>query len=92
MSLFNQYLYESVHCIDLNIFYCCNIYMYKQKGRITSSSNISYGPMLQESVVKMHYITRFVLVRSNKLEYTRHVLPTTPTRFTAKASFAYQHS
>ena len=29
---------------DLNIFYCFNIYMYKQKGRATSSSNISYGP------------------------------------------------
>ena len=30
--------------IDLNIFDCFNIYMYKQKGRATSSSNISYGP------------------------------------------------
>ena len=29
---------------DLNISYCFNIYMYKQKGRATSSSNISYGP------------------------------------------------
>ena len=28
---------------DLNIFYCFNIYMYKQKGRATSSSNISYA-------------------------------------------------
>ena len=30
--------------IDLNIFYCFNIYMYKLKGRATSSSNISYDP------------------------------------------------
>ena len=33
-----------MYLIDLNIFYCFNIYMYKQKGRATSSSNISYGP------------------------------------------------
>ena len=34
----------SQSCVDLNIFYCFNIYMYKQKGRATSSFNISYGP------------------------------------------------
>ena len=28
------------HWFDLNIFYCFNIYMYKQKGRATGSSNI----------------------------------------------------
>ena len=30
--------------IDLNIFNCFNIYMYKQKGPAINSFNISYGP------------------------------------------------
>ena len=40
----NVQVRDLVRDCDLNIFYCFNIYMYKQKGRATSSSNISYGP------------------------------------------------
>ena len=32
-----------LHVLNLNIIYCFDILLYKQKGRATSSSNISYG-------------------------------------------------
>ena len=39
---------------DLNIFYCFNIHMFKQKGQATSSSNISYGPSQDRLLVSFH--------------------------------------
>ena len=37
---------------DLNIFYCFNIYMYEQKGRATSFSNISYDPFFGSVITR----------------------------------------